>query len=439
MEENILQSIGRMKAAGFQGEDPRVPVAKAMPIVREMVAALDVLPAVESVQYCGGLRRLDETVGTVDVVAATRNPHAVHGAFASHQAVSQVLDQVDGRTSVATSTGLRVDLRTVEPERFGAACLFFTGSEAHVAKLQARARERGWTLDERGLLDADGAVVVSDPEDALYEALGLPPIAPPLREDRGEIEQAGRLHPPIRLEHVRGDLHVHTTLSGDGRSTLEEILDSASARGYEYLAITDHAENLAINGASREQLTAQRAQIDALRGRYPGLTLLHGSELNIDRDGSVDYAAAFRRTLDWCVASVHSSFELDRAQQTRRILRAMEDPTIHAIGHLSGRRIGTRPGIDLDVDAVLQKAAATGVAIEINAALPRLDASSEVLFRARGMDVTFVISTDTHHTREFARMEWGVLQATRGWVDPARVANLWPRAKFLDWLRARRS
>jgi DNA polymerase (family X) len=442
-EEKILQSIGRLQAAGFEpaADEPRVPIAKAMPIVRELVAALAALPVVERVQYCGSLRRLDETTGTVDVVASTLEPLAVHAAFAGQQAVGKVLDRDAATTSVETATGLRIDLRTVEPSRFGAACLVRTGSPSHVAKLQARALQRGWTLDENGLADADGQVIASDPEHAIYEALGLMPIAPPLREDRGEIEHAeqGTLPAPIRLPQVRGDLHVHTTLSGDGRSTLEEILDAASARGYEYLAITDHAEDLAINGATREQLAAQRSRIDGLRARHPGLTLLHGSELNIDRDGDVDYDEAFRRTLDWCVASVHSHFDLERSQQTRRILRAMEDPTVHVIGHLSGRRIGTRMGIDLDVEQVLKKAAATGTAIEINAALARLDASSEVLYRARGMDVTFVISTDTHHTREFARMEWGVLHATRGWVDPERVANLWPRAKFLDWLDARRA
>ena len=190
-----------------------------------------------------------------------------------------------------------------------------------------------------------------------------------------------------------------------------------------------------MSGVSREQLAAQRSEIDALRARYSGMALLHGSELNIDRDGHVDYDEAFRRTLDWCVAGVHSLFDLDRTQQTRRILATMEDPTVHAIAHLTGRRIGSRAGIELDIDAVLQQAVKTGTAIEINAALPRLDASSEVLFRARGMDVTFVISTDTHHTRELARMEWGVLQATRGWVEPSRIANLWPRDKFLAWLR----
>ena len=442
-EEKILQSVGRLRAAGFEpgADQPRVPIAKAMPIVRELAAALAAVPAVERVQYCGALRRLDETTGTVDIVAATLEPLAAHAAFASQQAVAKVLDRDAATTSVETATGLRVDLHTVDPERFGVACLLRTGSPEHVGKLRSRAAERGFTLDESGLLDADGELIASGSEDAIYEALGLTPIAPPLREDRGEIEHAekGALPPPILLPQVRGDLHVHTTLSGDGRSTLEEILDAAAARGYEYLAITDHAEDLAINGATREQLAAQRVRIDGLRGRHPGLALLHGSELNIDRDGDVDYDEAFRLTLDWCVASVHSHFDLDRSQQTRRILRAMDDPTVHVIGHLSGRRIGTRMGIELDVDQVLRRAAATGTAIEINAALARLDASSEVLYRARGMDVTFVISTDTHHTREFARMEWGVLHATRGWVDPDRVANLWPRARFLDWLHSRRA
>jgi DNA polymerase (family 10) len=297
-------------------------------------------------------------------------------------------------------------------------------------------------LNEYGLSDAQtGEVIASETEQAIYRALGLPLVPPPMREDRGEVELAekGELPAEVRLADVRGDLHVHTTLSGDGRSPLAEVVRHAAGRGYEYLAITDHAENLAMNGVSREQLAAQRGEVDALRASFAGMTLLHGSELNIGRDGGVDYDAAFRRTLDWCVAGVHSHFELDRDRQTRRILAAMEDPTVDAIAHLTGRRIGHRPGIELDVDAVLRKAVETDTAIEINAALGRLDASSDVLQRARGMGVTFVISTDTHHTRELGRMEWGVLQATRGWVEPALIANLWPREQFLAWLQRRRS
>jgi DNA polymerase (family 10) len=439
-EQKILESIGRLGRAelGAAGEK-RVPVARAMPIARELAAALEGLDAVERVQYCGGLRRLEETVAGIELVVASHDARTVRDAFVTLPAVLEVVESGDDRTSVLTSTGLRTHLRVVAPDRFGAACLDATGSPAHVEGLRARARDRGWTLDADGLHDADGQTIASDTEEAIYAALDLPAIAPPVREDQGEIAQAEArgLPAPIRLGDVKGDLHVHTTLSGDGRSTLEEILAAAADRGYEYLALTDHAEDLAINGATRQQLAAQRGQIDALRGRFPAMALLHGSELNIDRDGGVDYDAEFRRTLDWCVASVHSHFDLPRAEQTRRILAALDDPTVHAIGHLSGRRIGTRSGIDLDVDAVLEKAAATGTALEINAALARLDASSDVLFRARGMDVTFVISTDTHHVREFARMEWGVLQATRGWVDPARIANLWPRERFLAWLEGR--
>jgi DNA polymerase (family 10) len=330
----------------------------------------------------------------------------------------------------------------VPPEQFGAACQYFTGSKAHNIKLRQRALARGWLLNEYGLKDNEsGDLIASESEEAIYEALGLQFIPPPLREDRGEIERAekGDLAPAVRLEDLRGDLHVHTTLSGDGRSTLEEVVTAAAERGYAYLALTDHAENLAFNGVSREQLGAQRLQIEELRARHPGMALLHGAELNVGRDGSVDYDAAFRRTLDWCVAGVHSHFELDRAQQTRRILAVMEDPTVDAIAHLTGRRIGHRAGIDLDVDAVLQKAVETKTAIEINAALGRLDASSEVLYRARGLPVTFVISTDAHHTRELARMEWGALHATRGWVEPERIANTWPRERFLEWLSQRRS
>ena len=438
MEEKLLHAIDRQ---GTTGKEQRRPIAQALPIARELVAALGALPGVERVQYCGSLRRLRETVADVDIVVASREPSSVREAFLELPTVREVIGSGDTKSSVLTSTGLQVDLRIVEPRQFGAACQYFTGSKTHNIKLRQRALARGWLLNEYGLSDAQtGEVIASDSEEAIYGALGLPLIPPPMREDKGEIEraEAGELPPPVRVEDVRGDLHVHTALSGDGKSALADVVKSAALRGYEYLAVTDHAENLAMSGVSRERLVEQRAEIDALRGLYPGLTLLQGSELNIGRDGSVDYDEGFRRTLDWCVAGVHSHFELDQAQQTRRILAAMEDPTVDAIAHLTGRRIGHRAGIDLDVEAVLRKAVETNTAIEINAALGRLDAPSEVLLRARGMKVTFVISTDTHHTRELERMQWGVLLATRGWVEPSRIANLWPRERFLGWLRERR-
>ena len=438
-EEKIRLAVERI---GTAAKENRRPIAEAMPIARELVAALEALPGVERAQYCGSLRRLRETVADVDIVVASREPSSVREAFVALPAVREVVGSGDTKTSVLTATGLQVDLRIVDPRSFGAACQYFTGSKAHNIKLRQRALERGWLLNEYGLTDtATGELIASETEEAVYRALGLPLVPPPMREDRGEIERAaaGEPLPEIRIEDVRGDLHVHTTLSGDGKSPLEDVVAAAAERGYEYLAITDHAEDLYMNGVSREKLRLQRARIDVLRARYPAMTLLHGAELNIGRDGGLDYDATFRRTLEWCVAGVHSLFDLGRDEQTRRVLVAMEDSTVHAIAHLTGRRIGHRQGIDVDVDAVLRKAEEAGTALEINAALGRLDLSSEVLYRARGRNVTFVISTDTHHIRELERMEWGVRQAMRGCVDPERVANLWPRERFLAWVQARRS
>ncbi len=438
-EQNLSLAIDRL---GASGKETRRPIDEVMPVARELADALAALPAVERSQYCGSLRRLRETVADVDIVVASREPSCVREAFVKMPAIRGVIGSGETKTSVVTSTGLQVDLRIVEPRSFGAACQYFTGSKPHNIKLRQRALARGWLLNEYGLSDAKtGEVIACESEQAIYRALGLSLVPPPMREDRGEIElaESGERPLEIGLQDVRGDLHVHTSLSGDGRSTLPELVRSAAERGYEYLALTDHAEDLAMNGVSRERLVKQGDEIEALRGSYPGIALLQGAELNIGRDGGLDYDAAFRRTLDWCIAGVHSHFELDRDRQTRRILAAMEDPTVGAIAHLSGRKIGHRPGIELDLDAVLRKAVETGTAIEINAALARLDASSEVLFRARGMDLTFVIGTDAHHTRELGRMEWGVLQAMRGWVEPSRIVNLWPRERLLDWLHRRRS
>ncbi|MCP4226345.1 MAG: PHP domain-containing protein, partial [Actinomycetia bacterium] len=222
-----------------------------------------------------------------------------------------------------------------------------------------------------------GGVVASKTERAIYAALELPLIPPTLREDTGEVERAadGSLPQLVRLKDIKGDLHYHTDLSGDGRSPLEAMVEAAAERGYSYLAITDHGEDLTINGASRRQTLAQRKKIAKVQEKYPDMRLLHGCELNIGRDGSVDYDLDFQLGFDWTMASVHSYFDLDRNQQTERVLQAMANPAVSAIGHLSGRYIGRRPGIELDLEAIMEAAAATGTAIEINGALQRLDAT----------------------------------------------------------------
>ena len=231
---------------------------------------------------------------------------------------------------------------------------------------------------------------------------------------------------------------MHTSLSGDGRSTLEEVVAAAAARGCRVLAITDHAEGT-LSGVGREALLEQRAALRALQAELgDSLRLLHGVELNIGRDGELDYDPEFRSGFDWCLASVHDHFELDRAAQTRRVVPAMQDPSVRMIGHLSARMIGARPPIDLDLDAVLAAAEATGTALEVNGALPRLDLSVEALRRAAGRDVRFVLTSDAHHARELDRVRFAARNAERAWVDPERVANAWPAERLVAWTERKR-
>ena len=327
-------------------------------------------------------------------------------------------------------------------DQWGAATLYFTGSKDHNIRLRQLAIEKGWSLNEYALSVADTEeVVASKTEEEIYTALGLPYILPTLREDRGEIE-AGLSDdmPDVVMDgDLRGDLHVHTDMSGDGDHSLEAMLDTAYEMGLKYIAITDHAENLTINGVSKTEMLAQRDQIVQLRANYPKMKILHGTELNIAADGSLDYDFDFLMGYDWCVASVHSHFDLDQEQQTVRLIEAMKHPAVNAIGHLIGRRVGKRPGIEIDVDAVLSAAELTGTAIEINSHLDRLDAPVEVLWQARERDVTFVISTDSHRTTELAQSRWGIRQAQRGWVDKSKIANTWTQKRFLKWAAESRS
>lgn len=432
-EENLRRALDRM---GMTGQEKRTPIADALPIATRLVSAIEALPGVTGARYCGSLRRFRETVGDLDIVVAATSSQPVMELVASMPMVKEVLARGDTKISVLTSGDLQIDVRVVAPEQLGAATLYFTGSKAHNVKLRQRALERGLTLNEYALTNIEtGQVIASETEEDIYQALGLVWIPEPMREDTGEIELAEHAKLPPRVEEGQlcGDLHVHTSLSGDGRSSLEDIVATAHARGYRYLAITDHGEDLAINGVSRAQLLRQREELARLQEQYPEMTLLSGCELNIGPSGTLDYDEDFRLGLDWCVAAVHSHFDLSQAEQTKRLIKAMEDPAVSVIGHLTGRYLGRRPGIELDIDAVLQAAVATGTAIELNSSLHRLDASADVLRRARELGVTIVISTDAHHVEELGRMRWGVLQATRGWVEHSRIANTWSRPTFLSW------
>ncbi len=438
-EEKISRALERL---GTYGKERRTPIADALPVGRQIIAAVEAFPEVRLAAYCGSLRRFRNTVADVDVLVAATEPGPVMDGFVGLPFVRDVLARGDTKSSIITGSDLQVDLRVIPPESFGAATLYFTGSKAHNIALRQRAIDRGWILNEYELAESStGTVIASRTEEAIYEALGLEFVPPELREDIGEVQAAaaGDLPDLVEVADVRGDLHVHSTWSGDGRSSLEEMIATAAQRGFEYVAITEHGEDLAINGLSRSRVLEERAAIDQLRRRHEPLTILHGAELNIGPDGSVDYDAAFLAEFQWCVASVHSHFDLDPVRQTERVIAAMQNPAVNAIGHLTGRRIGMRPGIELDIEAVFDAAVATGTALEINSHLDRLDVPSDLLLQARGIpDLVFVVSTDAHHTTEYDDIRWGVANARRGWVDAARVANTWPLTRFLEWVDAKR-
>jgi DNA polymerase (family 10) len=434
-EEKIARAIERL---GLHGKDRRTPIVEALPLARDLVADLERLPGVEQALHCGSLRRFSDTIGDIDIVVATTEARPVMDHVAAWPLASQVIGHGDTKTSILTRTGLQVDVRAVAPDQFGSAVLYFTGSKAHNIALRQRAIDRGWLLNEYGLLEGE-TVIASRTEEDIYAALDLPWLAPPLREGSGEIEAAveGELAGLVDLGDIRGDLHYHTDQSGDGRSTLEEMVEAAVERGYEYVAITDHGEDLAINGSTRDEFRAHRGRIRDMEQRH-GIRLFYGCELNIGPTGSLDYDAAFRGEFEFCVASIHSHFDLDSQAQTVRQLTAIADPTVTVIGHLTGRYVGRRPGVDIDVESVLEGLATTGVGLEVNGALDRLDATADVIRRAVQGGVTLTISTDSHHTRELGRMAYGVEWARRGWAPAASVANTMPLAQFEEWAGRRR-
>ncbi|HEY7469949.1 MAG TPA: DNA polymerase/3'-5' exonuclease PolX [Acidimicrobiia bacterium] len=435
-EEKIAKAIERL---GLHGKDRRTPLVEAFPLARSLAGRIGQLKSVKEAVPCGSIRRFSETVGDIDIVVATTNPSQVSSFVLALPEVSEVIGAGETKTSFLTREGMQVDVRTVEPKQLGSALLYFTGSKSHNIALRQRAIDRGWLLSEYGLFEGD-RVVASRTEEQIYKALGMEFVPPPMREGTGEVEAAaaGELPHLIQLGEMKGDLHYHCDRSGDGRSTLEEMVAAAVSRGYEYVAFTDHGEDLAINGSTREQMLAHRDRIRALQEEHPEIRILFGCELNIGPDGDLDYDPDFRLEFDYCVASIHSHFDLPRDTQTSRILKALQDPSVNALGHLSGRYVGRRPGVELDVEIVLEALEVTGVALEVNGALDRLDATTEVTRRAMARRVDIVIDTDSHHTSDLVRMGYGVSYAQRAWVTTDRVVNALSGEEFLTWAKRRR-
>jgi DNA polymerase (family 10) len=421
-----------------QGTD-RVLLDVALQTATTIVDHLQAVDGCQRCTYAGSLRRWRETIGDVDILAAADDSAALMAAFRELPEVAEVIVSGPTKTSIRSSTGLQVDLRVVKLDAWGAALQYFTGSQAHNVATRQIAVKKKLKLSEYGLFavsteegEAD-ELIVSRTEDEVYEKLGLQWVPPAMREDRGEVEAAARGEIPqlVMTKDLKGDLHTHTSLT-DGVATLEEMVKAAEQRGYEYYAVTDHAPDLIMQRMTDEKMLAQREQVRALR---TSMTLLHGTELNIGPDGSVDWGEDFLQAFDVCVASVHSHFDQPKKDMTQRFITACENPYVHVIGHPTTRRLGRRGPVDVDFGELFRAAARTGTALEINASPQRLDLPSDHIRAAKDAGVKFAIDSDAHSTVNLGNMPFGVGTAQRGWLTPDDVINTWPLDRLTAFLR----
>ena len=420
-EEKLRASLRRVDAT----ETQRMPLADVIGIAEELLARVRGIAGVRAATLAGSYRRMRDTVKDLDVLVATDVPRDALGAVAADALVREVVASGDTRLTVRTLRDLQVDVRAVAPSSWGAALVYFTGSKAHNVRIRERALRRGTTLSEYGVFGRDGGErLAGDDEEAVYRELGLPWIPPTLREDRGEVAAAadGRLPDLVTVEALRGDLHGHSDWSGDGRASVVDMASAASAVGLEYWAVTDHAEALSINGLTAAQFADRRVALERSAAEVD-VTLLDGAELNIGVHGELDFDDDVLARFDFCVASVHTALDRDADVQTARIITAMGNPHVHAIGHLTGRKIGIRPGFEVHLDQILDAALDTGTALEVNASPRRLDIADEVVARAVDAGVTLTISSDAHTPSEVSNLRFGVGTAQRGWAQVGDVLN----------------
>src|SRR5579875_1963888 len=438
-EEALLATAAaaREREAAGARDGSRIPLDRALAVAEPLVAALRDHPAAERVELAGSARRMTDSVKDIDIIATAHAPLELARAAAGLELVQSASTPGEAGVKLVTHTGVKVDLRIVAPAQFGNLLQHFTGSRDHNMALRAAAVRRGLHVSEYGVLDdATGITHRCEREEEVYALLGMAWIPPELRENRGELQAAadGTLPELVTAGDLRGDLHCHTDAS-DGTAQVAEMARAAAAAGYEYLAITDHSSSVGvrIEGAG---LTAHIDRIRALSGTEEagGITLLAGSEVNILPDGSLDYPDDVLAELDWVVASVHSSMNMDADRMTARIVAAIENPMVDVIGHLTGRKIEARAPYALDVPTVIQAAAATGTLLEINASPARRDLNEIHARAAAAAGVGIVIDCDAHRTGGFEVVRYGIATARRAWLGPEQVVNCRP----WDELAARR-
>ena len=437
-EEKLLRGIELL-----QRGSGRVLLNVATDTATAMVAAISAVPGCLRCTWAGSLRRMRETTGDIDILAAADDSGPLMAAFAGLPEAAEIIAAGSAKTSIRTTAGLQVDLRVVPPDCWGAALQYFTGSKEHNVAVREIAVRKKLRLSEYGLFDTEsGDLIVSRTEEEVYRRLGMDWIPPALREDTGEVRAAlrGELPDLVTEEQIRGDLHTHTSLT-DGVASLEDMVAAAASRGYQYYAVTDHAPNLYMQRTTTEKMLAQRDQVRDLAARLASagagrpMELLHGTELNIAPDGTVDWPAEFLDGFDLCVASVHSHFGQSRQEMTARFIRACENPCVHIIGHPTARKIGRRPPVDVDFTELFRACARTGTALEVNSHPDRLDLPSAHIRAAKDAGVRFSIDSDAHSTAHLANLRYGVGQAQRGWLTPDDVINTWPLPRLREFLR----
>lgn len=433
-EELILRALEeRQRHAGRHKLDRATEVADALVhyLMQHGLGA--------EVEAVGSVRRGTDTCGDLDILAVCADP-SLTDAFVAYPGVERVLGHGDTKASILLQGGFQADLRCVNAEQRGAAMQYFTGSKAHNIALRDKALERGWKLNEYGLFDPSEQAIAGKTEESIYTALGLEWIPPELRENRGELEAAasGALPSLIERSDLRGDLHMHTTES-DGRESLETMVRAAHERGLEYIAITDHSKSLAMaNGQDEMRTLANAARIRALSKTLRGFTVLAGVECDILPDGSMDLSDDCLAALDIVIASVHSALQQDEADMTKRVIRAIEHPSVDIIGHLTGRMLLRREASRVSAEKVIDAAKANGVAMEINSQPHRLDLCDSHARLARDRGVKLVINTDAHEIHALGYSRWGVLTARRAWLGKDDVLNTLPCKEFQRALRRNR-
>ena len=464
-EELGLQSVAEVEAAAGNGQlqglpglgakseakilagiealhrrSDRIPLGTAWPVALDLLEGLQAAsPEILEATVAGSLRRMQSTIGDIDLLASSTVPESVMRAFADLPLVAEVVLGGQTKTTVRLHNGLQVDLRVLEPDHWGAALQYFTGSQAHNVRVREIAQNQNLSLSEYGFKREDGTLILCPEETGVYQTLGLSWVPPELREDRGEIQAAveDRLPRLVGWDDILGDLHAHTNWS-DGAGTLEEMAETARQHGYRYLLISDHTQSLAVaGGLTPEQLRAQRAEIDLLNRRWQDFTLLQGCELEIKADGTLDFSNEVLAELDFVVASVHTSLRQERTQITERVMNALRNPYVDVIGHPSGRLLGQRQESAVDLDAVIETAVETGTALEVNSIPNRLDLDDVHVRRAVGLGVKVAINSDAHHPGGLDSLRYGLATARRGWATSSDVLNTMSLDEIRAWRRAR--